>query len=421
GEGQGNSEIATLTNDAISIFGQVDFDLGERTTVTLGINYTQDEKDTSVNIATSDQFAALDFVQIGFGQLFQGATMLPPTPENIAAFAQANPQGFAQLTALSMTECPDGAPLGTCNPLLDFQPFQFLPPFVNYPNAVENGSSDDDATTWSARIAYDLTDEMNIYASAGTGFKATSWNLSRDSRPFEQDIAALRAAGLGVPNLVAGTRFATPEDSTLYEIGFKGQWSTFTMNVAIFDQTIEGFQSNLFVGTGFELANAGEQSTTGVELDFLWLPLDDLQISFSSMFLDPVYDSFPEGNGVGGPTDLTGRQPAGISETSITTSARWGFDIFGGRGFVRGEYIYESDTQVNDNVPASVASREVNMFNASAGVEWDNGFYTRLWGRNLNNDEWLQSSFPSVAQEGSFSGYPNTPRTWGVTLGYIFD
>ncbi|MEO1204584.1 MAG: TonB-dependent receptor, partial [Pseudomonadota bacterium] len=38
GEGQGNSEIATLTNDAISLFGQVDFDLGERTTVTLGIN-----------------------------------------------------------------------------------------------------------------------------------------------------------------------------------------------------------------------------------------------------------------------------------------------------------------------------------------------------------------------------------------------
>ena len=42
---------------------------------------------------------------------------------------------------------------------------------------------------------------MNIYASAGTGFKASSWNLSRDSRPFPADQAALKAAGLSVPNL----------------------------------------------------------------------------------------------------------------------------------------------------------------------------------------------------------------------------
>ena len=370
---------------------------------------------------STDVFAAVDMVQVGFGQAFSAVTMLPPTAENIAAFAQANPAGFAQLQALSMTDCTATSPAGTCNPLLAFQAFQFLPPFVNYPNAVETGSSEDDQTTWSARIAYDLTDRINVYASAGTGFKATSWNLSRDSRPFESDIAALEAAGLGVTNLVPGTRFAEPEESTLYEIGLKGQFDTFTVNAAIFDQKIEGFQSNLFVGTGFELANAGEQSTTGLELDVLWMPTEDLQITFSSMFLDPVYDSFPEGNGVGGPADLTGLMPAGISETSITTSARWGFDLLGARGFLRGEYIYESDTQVNDNVPKDVASREVSMFNASAGLEWDNGFNARIWGRNLNNDEWLQSSFPSVAQNGSFSGYPNTPRTYGVTVGYYFD
>ncbi len=420
-EGQGNTERATLTNDAFSLFGQVDFDLGERTTVTLGINYTKDEKDTSVNITGTDVFSDLDFVEVGFAQAFTTATMLPPTPENIALFAQANPDGFAQLQALSMTDCTPTSPAGTCNPLLGLQVLQFLPQFVNYPNAVETGSSEDDETTWSARIAYDLTADLNVYVSAGTGFKATSWNLSRDSRPFGSDIAALEQAGLTVNNLVSGTRNAGPEESTLYEIGLKGQFSNFLFNMAVFDQSIEGFQSNLFLGTGFALANAGEQSTTGLEFDFTWLPIDDLQINFSSMFLDPEYDDFQNGNGVGGPADLSGQQPAGISETSITTSARWGFDVFGGRAFLRGEYIFESDTQVNDNVPKAVASREVSMFNASAGIEWDNGFNARIWGRNLNDDEWLQSSFPAVAQAGSFSGYPNTPRTWGVTLGYIFD
>ena len=39
-----------------------------------------------------------------------------------------------------------------------------------------------------------------------------------------------------------------------------------------------------------------------------------------------------------------------------------------------------------------------------------------LWARNLTNDESLISAFPTVAQDGSYSGYPNAPRTYGVTV-----
>ncbi|MEO1245108.1 MAG: TonB-dependent receptor [Pseudomonadota bacterium] len=420
-EGQGNTEFATLTNTATSLFGQVDFALGDRATVTLGLAYVEDEKDATLNITGTDQFSALDLQQVGFGLAFQQVAMLPPTPENIAAFAMANPAGFAALQAASATACSAAAPPPNCNQLLALQPLQFLPQIVNYPNAIESGSSDDDDTTWTVRFAYDLTDEVNVYASAGTGFKATSWNLSRDSRPFASDITALTQAGLGVPNLTSGTRFAGPEESTLYELGLKTQFDNIILNVAVFDQEIEGFQQNLFVGTGFILANAGKQSTTGIELDFLWAPTADLELSFSSMFLDPEYDSFPLGNGPDGPVDLSGTAPAGVSETSITTSARYGFEAFNGRGFVRAEYYYESDVQVIENVSEGIASREVGTINASAGIQWDNGFEALVWARNLNDDEYLQSAFPSVAQDGSFSGYPNIPRTWGVTLRYFFD
>ena len=90
--------------------------------------------------------------------------------------------------------------------------------------------------------------------------------------------------------------------------------------------------------------------------------------------------------------------------------------------FVRAEYYYESDTQVISNVPADIASREVGTINASFGLRWLNGFEAMLWGRNLNNDEYLQSAFPTTVQPGgNFSGYPNQPRTYGVTLSYFFD
>jgi outer membrane receptor protein involved in Fe transport len=425
--GQGTIETGLLDNQAISLFAQADFALTDRATVTLGINYTEDEKDVSVRTVNDNVFSYVDledpplvFATVLGGLLQAGQCPLGPTDPNCLAAAQA---ASTVGTDVSCSDVPDGIP---CNPLLDLQQVQILPPFVNFPNAVEDGKSKDDQTTWTARLAYDLTDQLNAYVSAGTGFKATSWNLSRDSRPFAADVAALEAAGLGVPNLDPATRLADPEDSTLYELGLKGAFDNWSFNLAVFDQEIEGFQENVFQGTGFVLVNAGKQSTTGVEIDALWSLTENFEWYVAATFLDPVYDDYQNAPGVGGPTDLSGTKVPGVSELSANTWARWSFDLGSTMsGFVRVEYYYEDETQVISNVPADVASREVSTFNASLGLGWENGFELMLWGRNLTDDEYLQSAFPTtfqnLAEPFSYSGYPNQPRTWGITLRKYFD
>jgi outer membrane receptor protein involved in Fe transport len=300
--------------------------------------------------------------------------------------------------------------------MLEFQPFQFLPPFVDFPNSVEPGKSNDSKTTWTARAAFEVNDNINVYGSASTGFKATSWNLSRDSRPFAKDIPALEEAGLAVNNLTAGTRYAGPEEALVYELGFKGSWSTSMLNIALFYQEIEGFQGNIFTGTGFVLSNAGKQSTDGIEIDTMWLPTEALKLTFSGTWLDPVYDSFVGGEGVDGPEDLSGTTVPGIHKLSLNASATYYFDIGATTSFIRGEYIYADKVQAIENVPAEVASRRVSMLNASIGFQWPNGLELMLWGRNLNNDDFLQTAFPVTAQDGSYNGYPNQPRTYGATL-----
>lgn len=415
--GQGNVELSGMDNTSTSLFAQFDFNLGDRTTLTLGANYTQDEKDAFVSIDGSDVFSALSMEEVGFGFIFQGLTGLPPTPGNIVN----NPVAAGTARVLSVTECSPDSPPPACNQFLPLKAVQFLPPFVNFPNSVETGNTDDSETTWTVRLAYDLTDATNIYLGAGTGFKASSWNLSRDSRPFAADIPALETAGLTVNNLVPGTRFADPEESTVYEIGLKTGWDTGTLNVAVFTQEIEGFQSNIFTGTGFDLANAGKQSTDGIEFDLLWTPTDSFQFTFAGTWLDPLYDSFVGAEGPDGPTDLSGTKPAGISEFSFTTTGQYTFDIGSASAFIRAEYIFEDEVQVIENVPADIASREVSTWNGSVGMRWANGFEAMLWGRNLTDDEYLQSAFPSVAQAGSYSGYPIQPRTWGITLRKYFD
>lgn len=418
GAGQGVAEATGQDDETISLFGQGDWHATDRLTFTGGLNYTKVDKDAFVNQTNTDIFSSLSIPAVvygvGFGAIFFQLTGLPPTPANIAA----NPGAAAIAASLSTVPCsPQTAP--ACNPLIPFlglQPLQFLPPVLGYPNSVETGTSSDDKVTWTARAAFQVNDSINIYASVGTGFKATSWNLSRDSRPFASDIPALLGAGLGVPNLKAGTRYAGPEEATVYELGFKGNWDTTQLYLAIFDQSIDGFQSNIFTGTGFVLANAGEQSTVGVELDSMWTPTEALQLVFSGTWLDPEYDSFVGGVGVSGPEDLTGTTPAGVHKLSLITSATWYFDLGSARSFIRGEYEYADKVQVIENVPEDVASREVSTFNASFGMTWGNGFEVILWGRNLTDDEYLLSAFPSVAQLGSYSGYPNQPRTYGVTL-----
>jgi outer membrane receptor protein involved in Fe transport len=428
--GQGLVEVSNMDNQAFSIFGQIDIDLGDRATLTLGANYTEDEKDVTFDSTGTDVYSNTDLNNdltvfglplptVLFGQAFEANTGLPPTPENIAFIESVAPGTSAAISA------------GVASSISSRQALQFLRPNVDFPNVVEPGTSKDDDLTWTVRLAFDVTDDMNIYASAGTGFKASSWNLSRDSRPFPEDQAAIEAAGLSVPNLFYTTRFAKPEESTVYEIGIKARWDTVAINLAIFDQEIENFQSNIFTGTGFNLNNAGKQSTEGVEVDIRWAPTDRFEATFAATFLDPQYDSFEEAEGYifnsetglfeSATVDLSGTQVPGVHEVSITTTGTYNFMIGNAAGFARVEYIYEDEIQVIENTPPSIASREVSTFNASLGLTWDNGFEAMIWGRNINNDEYLLSAFPSVAQSGSYSGYPNQPRTVGLTVRKYFD
>ena len=420
-DGQGPEAQFGQDNTAWSIFGTLDFHLSDRLTVTAGLNYTEDEKDAFYRQTNTDVFSAIDLVEIGFGQALAGVGVDPTDPAAVGAFAVANPTAFAAIQAAAADPAQ--------NPLLGLQALQFLPPFLDFPNSVENGSTSDDSTTHTLRVAYDLTDNINVYGSWATGFKATSWNLSRDSRPFASDFIAgspvtsppaspIRDAGLAVPNLTSGTRYAGPEDSEVFEIGVKGAFANFAFNLAIFDQTIEGFQSNAFTGTGFALANAGEQSTTGAEFDLTWSATEALTLNFAGTFLDPVYDSFV-GSASG---DLSGQTPSGIPDVATSMGFNYDFALGNWDSYVRADWQYSADTAFFDD-PANEAlidsvgySREVNEVNASAGFERDNGLSVAVWARNLFDEQRITTAFPSVAQAGSISGYPSQPRTYGVTV-----
>jgi len=424
-----SDEVFEMQNEAYSIFGTIDFEPVDGLVFTVGGNYTDDSKQFALNAVNPDPLGGINFVDA----FITGATAANPMLPTVTTRDQ-----FQALPGAVQQQLLAAATDPTINTLLPLSAFQFQPPFLNVPNAVEDGRTDDDDFTYLLRAAYQVVPELNVYVSYATGFKASSVNLSRDSRPLNTDFIAgpgnstfaapsspIIDAGLAVPNLVSGTRFAGPEQAEVYEFGMKGQFDRFGFNLAIFDQTIQGFQSFAFTGTGFALRNAGEQSVRGFEFDTTINPTDGLVITFAVTHLDPLFDSFT-GSVVG---DLTGERPAGIPEWAISTSATYTHEWDSGtRLITRLDYQHESSVDINNGLPTfnaalgntQIFQREVNNVNTAMTLALDSGLEFGLWARNLLDEEWILTVFDGVAQSGTVSGYPNQPRTYGGLVRFRF-
>ncbi|MDE2301155.1 MAG: TonB-dependent receptor [Sphingomonadales bacterium] len=439
--GQGLDEAYHLTDNDFSIYGQADFKPIRRVTLTAGFDYTRDIKHFATDVVSSDVFSGLNLPALstlatnaGIAQAIGGLLRVPggvASPAEVAGFA-GNPFTAPYYRLIA------NAVAARASQLLALRALQFLPPFLNVPNAVEPGRVSDGNLSWTARIAYDPSDHMRLYLNASTGFKASSVNLSSDSRPALSDAAAIVASGLAVVNQTYGTRFAGPEHSMLFEAGLKADWGIATLNFAAFREIITGFQTNLFTGVGYDLLNAQKESVDGFEFEGTIRPVAPLLLSQSLTYLRPKYDVFT--NSTFG--DVSGATPAGIPPLAFTAGASWDQPFGAGNHLVlRGDWHYESSVQVEDGLPAEIVTnpitgavvntqpaiaaarafrRTVSEFDASVTWHFASGLELSVWGRNLTDDRYLTVVFDSPAQPGSVSAYTNEPRMYGVSALYKF-
>lgn len=429
-----SSESYGMDNESYSIFGTVDFEPVDGLVFTAGFNYTDDSKDFSIQTVAGDPLASINVVDAFISAATGG---LVTSRDAFLTLPVAQQQGLAA-AALNPAS----------NPFLGLSALQFQTGFLDVPNVVEPGRTSDDKLTYLFRVAYQISNEVNIYGSYATGFKASSINLSRDSRPLLGDFVPAPAAnfvglspdgnfynstflapsspvtdaGLATPNLSTGSRFAGPEEAEVYEIGVKAQWPGFGFNFAVFDQTIEGFQSFLFTGLGFALSNAGEQSVRGFEFDATLQPVDPLVFTFAVTHLDPVFDSFPN-SPVG---DLTGVRPGNQASYTIATSATYTHEWDSGARLIsRIDYNHVSNEQISNGFQtfgdfATQFTRDANIVNGSITLVLNNGLELGAFARNLFDAEDTLTIFPGVAQPGTVQGYPNAPRTYGGVVRFKF-
>ena len=382
--GQGISDWYRMEQTSFSLFGQSDFKVTDRFTLTGGLAYLSDRKKAVSSVVLLDPFSALNL--------------------------QAVPQ-FPLI----------GLPGGLYGALGGLQFFYGNAPNhgpVNFPNANEPGTLSGDKVTYTLRAAYEFG-TVNAYLSYSTGWKAGAYNLSSDSRP---------------PDVNGVGRTAGPESVTVYEAGLKARFPGGFANLAVFEQTINGFQSNEYTGTAYALVNAGKESARGFELDVAYAPTNWFAWTGAATYLDPKYDSFthapcfvydtvrcpinPATGRFPNFRDLSGEKPAGVPTWTISTSATVSHSFDDNYGaYLRGEYYYVSSTPLDVNTPPDVATWGQKIVNASLGLTSKaHRFEAMLWARNLTNYRTILGVFPTVAQSGSYSGFPDQPRTYGLTF-----
>jgi iron complex outermembrane receptor protein len=235
--GQGIDDDYAMKQRSYSLFGQADYKVTDKLTLTGGLSYLNDRKRVASDVVLRDPFSALNLQNV---------------PQLVALGLPGNLYGALGSLQFYYGNSPTHGP-------------------VNFPNATESGELKGDKLTYAVRAAYDFG-WVNAYVSYSTGWKAGAYNLSSDSRP---------------PNANGVGRTAAPEDVSVYEAGLKANFQGGYLNLAIFDQSIKGFQSNAYTGIGYSLVNAGEESVKGFEVDSAWRPIDWLSLTAAATYLDP--------------------------------------------------------------------------------------------------------------------------------------
>jgi len=290
--------------------------------------------------------------------------------------------------------------------------------------------------SYDLNLAYEVTDDVNAYATYARSFKTGGINLN-----------GVPAQANGAPQLdVARIR---PERVDHFETGLKTQLldRAATFNVTGFWTEIKNFQasvvSNVAGSTTLRgyLANAEEARVRGIETDLTVRPIDRLSAYLSGAFTDHEWVSFtnapcpPElaGGGTGTPPgpaatpganspancNVSGQWMPGISKWSFSWGSEYNIpaQFLKLDGAVYGAYDASYRSKFSSNASRSIYTDVPGyaIHNFRVGFRTDQ-FDLSAWIRNAFDKGYFESLAVTSGSTGLISAQLGDPRTFGVTL-----
>ena len=252
-----------------------------------------------------------------------------------------------------------------------------------------------------AVVAWDATEDLNIYAKYATGYR--SGGASSRSLTFRE---------------------FGPEDVTSYELGTKYERDRVRVNTALFTMDRTGSQVD-FSQVNFdpitqstrntlETLNApGVTEINGFEVDSQLALTDELQVRAAYTYTDTqVPDTVNPFNGE-------------LQEVFIVFTPKNVYNVSADYSKYFSKFVMNAHFDVSKTDAAYAFSEYALMndahtiANASLSFEYGDG-WAQLWVRNLTDEAYVYRRDPQKDDKLGTYGNFNAPRTYGLTVGYNF-
>ncbi len=241
--------------------------------------------------------------------------------------------------------------------------------------------------------------------------------------------------------------FQDYDDETLwnFEAGIKVQAPRATFNAAVFHAEIDDLQVTLDAGSCSSRIsfNVPSATTTGVEAEFTWEPIERLLLTLAGSYVNAEFDSTvldAEGNILGG-VEKGNRLPS-VPETQFSASGAYSFPLpfgpSGTEGFVTAafQHVGSRFTQPGDQVPGAgdfahglpfggMTGDEVTSIDLklpsyeivylSGGIDFGR-YVVTLFVDNLFDENALLSFDRERGGRARLAFHTNQPRTFGINL-----
>ena len=314
------------------------------------------------------------------------------------------------------------------------------PAYSQFPNGIPDRSRD--FSEWQPKLTWrwSATDNMNVYASWGRGFRSGGFN----SIGSEALINFWYNAGYGGPGefVDAGLTIRDEYEKEVtdsFEVGVKTLWfeDRLRLNAAVFRNEIDDNQFFEFFAGPFGLMRVvttiDKAEVSGFEADFTWQATDMLRVYGGIGLLDSEIKE-----NINRPLSVGNDLPQAPEETynlggqlDIPLGETWNL-------MARVDWAYVGDmwfhTLQGEETPTvwqalfqapgltqnfSRAKRDAySTINARVALSNKNWTFT-LWGRNLGDEDYLQEVIPAPEFGGSFI-HPSALRSYGLDVTYQF-
>lgn len=244
------------------------------------------------------------------------------------------------------------------------------------------GSTDETDTSGKLGVTWDVNDSSLLYATYSQGYKGPAFNVFFNQGP--NDILPISS-----------------ESSEQIELGYKLTTGNLFANFAIFTTDIEDLQANNLDSslgtTTTRLTNAGDISTEGIEVDFVWQPTENFQLSGGFASISAEIDRFncPLGVPASSCTDRSGLDVPFSPDLKYTLSANYIYstpnvDVIFDASFVHtDEQVANLPSNTGTTSPAELLP-EYDIFDASVAFSFaEDRYRVTLIGKNLGDESYV--------------------------------